>query len=258
MADNEDNNNAAHKVDESSDHPEVTTVKDPNADDGSSYLQHLSIDQIFGRLFTVFQQRWALFLSVAALAVLTQYVLSVLVFFFSRQMGIPTQQQQMSQAMFWHQDVTRRFLEDNNNADDAVMDDAYVADDAVAAYDDDVYSALDEYDYDQGEYYPTSPWMLLVSVIHTVVYYTVIAISDGALIRAVTEIYANQTPQLTNTLRAGLARLGPLIGAPLLVGIPIALVSLVVFTVAGSVNSNLVLPLTVLFFVAMVFITVGT
>lgn len=238
-------------------------VEKTDGTSGDGYLQHLSIDKVFGRMWHVFKQKWRLFLGIAALAVLIQYVLTVLLnLMWYHVMGdVATSAQQPSQLLSWHHDMTRRFLEDAVANDDAAAaaDDAYVMDDAVAAGDD-YYNnnAFDEYDYDQGEYAPTSPWMFLVSAVHNALYYIILAVSDGALIRAVTEIYAHQTPTTSASLRTGLSRAAPLILTPLLIAIAVGVPLLILLILTSLVpHSAAYLLFMIVAFVGLIFLRVG-
>jgi hypothetical protein len=101
-------------------------------------------------------------------------------------------------------------------------------------------------DYAYGSTYSyagLSPKMLVVMAVDLAIYYAIMCVADGAIIRAVAEMYVGQVPTVFSTLQNGLTKLGPLfctavvIGAA--VGIPAIAIACVIILVFGSIESLL-------------------
>jgi hypothetical protein len=110
---------------------------------------------------------------------------------------------------------------------------------ANTAYND--YADGSSYGYNYGG---VSPKVLLIMAMDLAIYYAIMCVADGAIIRAVAEMYVGQVPTVLSTLQNGLTKLGPLfctavvIGAS--VGIPAIALACVLVLVFGSVESLLI------------------
>lgn len=63
--------------------------------------------------------------------------------------------------------------------------------------------------------------LALISLLETGIYYAFMCVADGAIIRAVAEIYVNQVPTVFDTLQQGVYKFGPLLCTAALLGIVI-------------------------------------
>jgi hypothetical protein len=61
----------------------------------------------------------------------------------------------------------------------------------------------------------------LITLLETGIYYAFMCIADGAIIRAVAEIYTNQVPTVFNALERGASKFGPLLCTATLLGLVI-------------------------------------
>lgn len=80
---------------------------------------------------------------------------------------------------------------------------------------------------------------IMFSLVNSAIYYAVMCIADGALIRAVAEIYLDHVPTVYDTLLNGLHKLGPLFCTAFLigafVGIPAVAIVFIILKAWGSV-----------------------
>ena len=72
-----------------------------------------------------------------------------------------------------------------------------------------------------------------VMLFDSAIYYAIMCIADGAIIRAVAEIYVDRTPNVHDTLQQGLQKLGPLFCTALIIGIALGIP--IVYLVCGFV-----------------------
>lgn len=78
----------------------------------------------------------------------------------------------------------------------------------------------------------------LIALVQSAIFYAIKSIADGAIIRAVAEIYTNQVPTVHNSLQEGVRKLGPLFCTAVLlgavIGIPALLMIGLITVVANS------------------------
>lgn len=151
------------------------------------YFQRLGLEETFSRLFVVFRQRWAVFLSITVLAYLVIWAVTLA----SVSILVPL--------------VAAANNNDNNN------------------------------DNGDTDYTIFHVHFLIIMLIDCAVYYAIMCVADGAIIRAVAEIYVQRVPTVYDTLRQGVVKLGPLFCTAVLiglaVGIPVvALIAGILFT----------------------------
>ena len=101
---------------------------------------------------------------------------------------------------------------------------------------------------------------IMFTLINSAIYYAVMCVADGALIRAVAEIYVNRTPTVYDTLQHGLYKLGPLFGTAFLLGafcgVPAVAIVFIILKAWGSVPA--VILFGVAFFCFVIFVVVLT
>ena len=99
-------------------------------------------------------------------------------------------------------------------------------------------------DYQNGNGY-SDPHTVIATLLDNAVYYVVMCVADGAIIRAVAEMYVGQVPTVDLTLQHGLSKVLPLIGNAALigagVGLPAILVLLFLVWVSGGAQVMVVL-----------------
>lgn len=114
--------------------------------------------------------------------------------------------------------------------------------------------------YQNGNGY-TDPHTIIAALVDNAVYYAVICVADGAIIRAVTEMYVGQVPTVDSTLQHGLSKIyqlfcnAVLIGAG--VGIPAVLILLFLVWISGGAQAMVVL-FNFFFLIAVVTVVVVT
>ena len=115
-------------------------------------------------------------------------------------------------------------------------------------------------DYQNGNGY-SDPHTVIAALLDNAIYYAVMCIADGAIIRAVAEMYVGQVPTVDATLQHGLWKLYPLfcnavlIGAA--VGFPAILILLFLVWVSGGAQV-VVIMFNVVFLIAVIGVVVLT
>ena len=105
---------------------------------------------------------------------------------------------------------------------------------------------------------------MIVLLIDTAVYYAIMCIADGAIIRSVAEMYIHRVPNVHDTLQYGLQKLGPLFCTAMLIGlalgIPFGAVAVgIALAAEGSSAALLVLMIwSVIFICVLIWVTVVT
>lgn len=114
--------------------------------------------------------------------------------------------------------------------------------------------------YSNGNGY-SDPHTVVAVLIDSAVFYAIMCIADGAIIRAVTEMYVGQVPTVEGTLQHGLAKLYPLFGNAVViglgVGVPSLLLLLLLVWISGGAQVAVML-FNIVFLIAVIFVCVVT
>ena len=115
-------------------------------------------------------------------------------------------------------------------------------------------------DYNHGQDW-SSPHFVVAKLIDNFVFFTVMALADGAIIRTVTEMYVGQVPTVDATMQYGLHKVSQLLGNAcvigLAVGVPAILLLLFLVWVSGGAQV-MVLLFDLAFIAVALFVTVVT
>lgn len=115
-------------------------------------------------------------------------------------------------------------------------------------------------DYNNGNGY-SDPHTVAAMLIDAAVFYAVMCIADGAIIRAVTEMYVGQVPTVDGTLQHGLSKLYPLFCNAVVVagavGVPAILILLFLVWISGGAQVAVML-FNILFLIAVIVVSVVT
>lgn len=91
----------------------------------------------------------------------------------------------------------------------------------------------------------SDPSHVVATLVNNAVYYAVMCLADGAIIRAVAEMYVGQVPTVDSTLQYGMAKLYPLFANAVLigaaVGFPAILVLLFLVWISGGAQIMVIL-----------------
>lgn len=77
--------------------------------------------------------------------------------------------------------------------------------------------------------------VLLLTLVDSAIYYAIMCVADGAIIRAVAEIYVGQVPTVHNTLAQGAVKIGHLFCTALLIGTVIGIPALLIISLIIAV-----------------------
>lgn len=149
------------------------------------FFKHLDLEETFGRLFHIFRKKWAVFLSITAIA----YFVIEGVTIASWALLVPL--------------IAKIQSNQNNNADDPSV------------------------------YYVH---FLVIVLLDSAIFYGIMCIADGAIIRAVAEMYCGQVPTVFSTLQRGLFKLGPLFCTAFLVGVVVFIPAVAVLVVVAELS----------------------
>jgi hypothetical protein len=234
-------------------------------------LQPLGVDETFGRLKDVFFQRWGFFLSIAAVAVILQRLL-VWATAFGVALGLPALDANAAfddssgTDLFWDYESMYEDVEDaavEANGDDGGRRRHRWLEDTVAAY-------YGQQHADSGV--TTILASIALFLVQLVLQYMIVAVSDGALIRTVAELYV-VLPSPSDSGRAPLSsarhvlakawgRIVPLVGTPIVLffglALPASVLMFLVYMFAVSENSyGLMILLGLAYLAGACFVAIG-
>lgn len=223
----------------------MSSVPKPEAAD---YLQHLRTEETFARLREIFVKRWGVFLCISGIAVVIQFFLSLAVIPLLLAMGLEGEHSQDEDV--YGDDYMNNMADDGNNA---------VADDQMAGDDDNAgqrwLQDTTSYTYDGGK----GALSMVALVINFALYYMVMAVADGALIRSVAELYVSRIPAPMAAVQCALRRIVPLVGTPLVVILTLSVPFFGLTFLALLIPSvSLAIVVLVLFMLVSWFVSIGT
>jgi hypothetical protein len=224
--------------------------KEQAAAASKNHLQPLGIDETFGRLKDVFLQRWAFFLSIAAVAVLLQNLLAWVV-----PIGNYGDAAVFDGNNTFYSEYESMYDDVENEAAEAVNGDGgghrrRWLEDAVAAYD---------MNYNWYGIVGTIALLIVKLVLH----YIIVSISNGALIRAASELYLSRFPSPLEVISCAFGRFVPLVGTSLVLFVALMVPASALFfgsVVLANAYNWYALPILVVlvFVIAMCWVTIGT
>lgn len=209
----------------------------------ADYLQHLRTEETFARLREIFVKRWGVFLCISGIAVVIQFLLSLATIPLLLALGVEGEHSQDDGS----DDFYSNMADDgggNNYADDNINDNGGQRwlQDAT-------------YTYDGGK----GTLSMLVLVINACLYYMIVAISDGALIRSVAEMYVSRIPTPLAATQCALRRIVPLVGTPLVVFLALVIPFVGLIYLALLIPSfGLAIVLLIVFLLVAWFVSIGT
>jgi hypothetical protein len=236
---------------------------------GKVLLRPLGVDETFGRLKDVFFQRWGFFLSIAAVAVILQRLL-VWATAFGVALGLPALDTNAAfddsggTDLFWdYESMYEDAAIEANGNDDGGRRRRRWLEDTVAAY-------YGQQDANSGA--TTILASIALFLVQLVLQYMIVAVSDGALIRTVAELYVvlpspsdgGRAPMSSarHVLAKAWGRIVPLVGTPIVLffglALPASVLMFLVYMFAVSENSyGLMILLGLAYLAGACFVAIG-